>query len=58
MKLQLFKRDDGTWSVIARKTRPWEYATQASYGVAPEDVEKTIAELVDLVVGEKPTGLP
>lgn len=51
MKLTLHQRDDGTWAVVAKKTRPWENPTLAVYGVEQEDLEKVIGEVVDAVVG-------
>jgi len=51
MKLQIFKNEDGTWSVVVRKTRPKENPTAAVYRIAQEDVEEAIARLVAEVSG-------
>jgi len=52
MKLQLFARDDGTWGVVVRRTRPWEGPTASIYGVTDEDLPDVIERLVNQVDNE------
>lgn len=47
MKLRIRKNEDGTRTMIASPTRPGEARTEAKYHVKREEVEATIAAMVN-----------
>lgn len=56
MKLQVYKQDNGLWTVIARKTRPYEGRTQSAHDIPQEKYEETVKSLVDAVKNPAPAG--